>query len=244
MDELTRRPIGLLKRIWRRMVESAAQSNRVQDEALIAEFVAVESNTFLVSFPRTGSHWLRMLIELYFERPSLVRTFYYPDRDDFLLLHTHDLELELQRSHVIYLYRDPVDTVYSQLRYGREKFDDRERIEHWAALYGEHLNKWLIDESFSKVKTLISYEAISQKPSGTFALITGHFDQSLDEERFLAVYKQVSKEEVRRKTGHDKQVMQASKQYAQQRTAFKIAHGQLVWDAVLRGRPYLTAFFQ
>ena len=30
---------------------------------------------FLVSFPRTGSHWLRMLMELYFDKPSLTRSF-------------------------------------------------------------------------------------------------------------------------------------------------------------------------
>ena len=55
----------------------------ITDEAIISAFTRDPENTFLVSFPRTGSHWLRMLTELYFERPSLLRVFYYYNRRDY-----------------------------------------------------------------------------------------------------------------------------------------------------------------
>ncbi len=95
------------------------RSTTVTDPRILRRFLADLDSPVLVSFPRTGSHWLRMTMELYFERPSLVRVFYYPDRTNYLTLHTHDLPgvlpedigADIERSNVIYLYRDPVDTV-------------------------------------------------------------------------------------------------------------------------------------
>ena len=72
-------------------------SVRVAQDVVDA-FVADPENTFLVSFPRTGSHWLRMLMELYFQRPSLVRVFYFNERADYMCYHTHDLDLVLPES--------------------------------------------------------------------------------------------------------------------------------------------------
>ena len=107
-----RQTIRKLKRRMRR----ARDATYVVDAESIRKFEDNPDNPYLVSFPRTGSHWLRMVMERYFGRPSLVRVFYYPERNDFLTLHTHDLELDVQRRNVIYLYRDPVETVFSQMR--------------------------------------------------------------------------------------------------------------------------------
>ena len=91
---------------------------------VLEAFTSNPESTFLVSFPRTGSHWLRLLMELYFERPSLVRVFYYPERTDYLTYHTHDLSLDVQHPRVIYLYREPVATIYSQMQYHGEDLAD------------------------------------------------------------------------------------------------------------------------
>ena len=48
-------------------------------------------------------------MELYLEKPSLVRAFYYKDASDFTCYHTHDMDLQLRRQNVIYLYHDPVE---------------------------------------------------------------------------------------------------------------------------------------
>ena len=53
---------------------SDAEPLSVRVEAEVEKaYTANLQNPFLISFPRTGSHWLRMLCELYFERPTLVR---------------------------------------------------------------------------------------------------------------------------------------------------------------------------
>ena len=82
----------------------------VVDKLFLAKVLSDPDFPFLISFPRTGSHWLRMLMELYFEQPSLVRVFYYKDNDNYLCYHHHDEDLKLvDKKNVIYLYRDPVD---------------------------------------------------------------------------------------------------------------------------------------
>jgi hypothetical protein len=216
----------------------------VSDATIIDAFVSDADNTFLVSFPRTGSHWLRMIMELYFGRPSLVRIFYYPDRRDYLTLHTHDLDLEVQRTNVIYLYRDPVATIFSQLRYHDESLDDRSCIHHWSDLYGRHLDKWLCRERFTRHKTVLTYEAMKQDLMGEFAKVTRHFGEELNEARLADAASRVTKDEVRRKTRHDTQVMQASPEYDRTRLEFAAKQGALVWEAVTAGRPYLGSLLR
>ena len=218
-------------------------SAAITDEFILSSFKSNPDNTFLVSFPRTGSHWLRMLMELYFERPSLVRVFYYPERMDYLTLHTHDLELDVERSHVIYLYRDAVDTIYSQLQYHEEDIDDQERIAHWADLYGRHLDKWLHKEAFTERKTVLRYERLKEDLIEEFRKVCNHFDSPLDPERLEAVAERVSKERVNEKTTHDPQVMNLTQTYEEERQRFRKEHDEFVWQVVLDGREHLRQDF-
>ena len=63
------------------------------------------------------------------------------------------MDLDIYRKNVIYLYRDPIPTIYSQMMYEKEDMNDIKRIRHWTLLYGRHLQKWLIEEKVSRVKT-------------------------------------------------------------------------------------------
>src|SRR5664280_1077746 len=114
---------GLIKAIFNK-----DGSVSVNDQALIDACLSNPDFSFLVSFPRTGSHWLRMIMELYFKKPSLVRIFYFKDAQEFTCYHRHDEELDIERRNVLYLYRNPVDTIYSQLGYYKEDVDNEERI--------------------------------------------------------------------------------------------------------------------
>ena len=151
-------------------------SFKITDKKLVSSFTDDPEFPFLVSFPRTGSHWLRLLMELYFEKPALVRAFYYKDAMDFTCYHHHDENLELSgRKNVIYLYRNPVDTVYSQLCYYNQKIDDEARIQEWSNLYGRLLKKWLVvsgekpmtpeqaGEEFDKSEKGLRYQLIESK---------------------------------------------------------------------------------
>lgn len=214
-------------------------SSEIRDPAIIEAFVSEPTNTFLVSFPRTGSHWLRMVMELYFERPSLVRVFYYPERRDFLTLHTHDLELDVERENVIYLYRDPVDTIYSQLCYYKERLDDRGRIAYWADLYGRHLAKWLETETFTTKKTILTYERMKEDLVEEFRKVTDHFGVTLDPDRLTECAETVSKDEVKRKTPDDPQVVQLRNDYEAARAEFRANQAGLVCDVVTERRSAL-----
>ncbi len=232
-----------LKRLMRAALHGDSDpgggSVAVTDPAVIEAFARDQDNPFLVSFPRTGSHWLRMLMELYFGRPSLVRVFYHPERTDYLTLHTHDLDLDVRRRNVVYLHRDPVDTVFSQLAYHGQAPDDAGRVRHWAGLYGRHLDKWLRTEDCTTHKTVLTYEGMRADLEGEFARLAAHFGQEPDPGRLEAARERVTKEEVRARTGHDQRVVRLRGDYARERAAFRATMGALVLEEVLSGRPEL-----
>ncbi len=237
----------LLKKIIRDEAkddEKIAGSVRIQDNEKIREFIADSTNTFLVSFPRTGSHWLRAMMELYFERPSLVRVFYYPENTNYLTYHTHELNLDIEHPTVIYLYRDPVDTIYSQLSYHKESLNSIERIQDWGDLYGRHLNKWLHQETFTTKKTTLQYEGLKKNMAAEFVKVTSHFGMTLDAQRLEEVAAQTNKEEIKRKTDHDDRVINLHAGYDLSRADFREKYGAQVWQAVLAGREHLKADFE
>ena len=219
-------------------------SSYVPSQKNIDSFISNPANTFLVSFPRTGSHWLRMMMELYFERPTLVRAFYYFDKTDYLTYHTHDLDLDLVRQDVIYLYRDPIPTIFSQLMYHKENIDDTERIIHWTSIYGKHLDKWLVNEKFTTHKTLINYEALKANLIQEFSKITKHFGSALHSVKLEEVSQKISKVEVKNKTKHDSQVMNLDDGYTFTRKRFADTYNDLIWETIYKKRRHLKQFFQ
>jgi hypothetical protein len=214
-------------------------SVHISDSNIIEMFTSNPDNSFLVSFPRTGSHWLRMIMELYFQRPSLVRVFFYPERTDYLTLHTHDMDLSVERRNVLYLYREPVATVFSQLSYYKEDINDTTRINHWSILYGKHLAKWLIQEQFTIRKTIINYDRMTEDFVAEFIKVCGHFDESLKEDRLKHALAQVTKDKLKEKTTHDQQVVDLSQTYDERKTLFITKHANTVLDQVYAQHPDL-----
>jgi hypothetical protein len=213
------------------------------EQRLVEQYETNPDNPFLVSFPRTGSHWLRMMLELYFERPTLVRAFYYPDSTDFVLRHHHDVELDVRRKNVIYLYREPIATIYSQLKYEKDSLDDKSRIAHWSEVYGQHLDKWLVQENFTTKKTVITYEALKTNLKDAFAQVTTHLGESFDAVRLQNAAAQVTKDEVKSKTQHDEQVIQLDSRYEMSRETFREQSGDYVLEALFKNREHLRPYF-
>ncbi len=208
-------------------------SVKISDKALIASFTDERTFPYLVSFPRTGSHWLRMLMELYFGKPSLVRAFFYKDAVDFTCYHHHDENLMLSgRDNVIYLYRNPVDTVYSQLRYYKQKTDAEHQIREWSQLYGKHLQKWLLNERCPDKKTILTYEGLSTDLHNEFSKLVAHFGQTLDVGRLDDVARQVSKASLKKRTSHDKQVVNTSESYAEERDRFRSLYTAIIYSEI------------
>lgn len=229
-----------------RELASGASANKdgsllVTDSATLARFTGDPEFPWLISFPRTGSHWLRMVMELYFEKPSLVRVFYFKDAKEFTCYHRHDEDLTVQGvRNVIYLYRDPVDTVYSQMNYYKEDTDDIPGIEHWSGLYGRHLSKWLFDERFTEKKTVIAYEGLKASMPDEFEKVCSHLGQVLDRGRLEGIIGMVSKEELKKKTSDNNQIVNLTDRYQTRREEFRQNHGGRVMD-IVRGCNSRTA---
>ena len=79
--------MNLVKKINNIIKNTNSNSYRV-NQKIVNKFISDPDFPFLVSFSRTGSHWLRNIMELYFEKPSLVRAFYYKNAKDFTCYHT------------------------------------------------------------------------------------------------------------------------------------------------------------
>lgn len=195
-------------------------SIQINDPAVINNLISDPEFPYLISFPRTGSHWLRMIMELYFKTPSLVRIFYFKESTRFTCYHRHDEDLSLVRKNVLYLYRHPVDTVYSQMNYYRENPSDAERVRHWATLYGRHLQKWLIEETFTTKKTILTYEEMKNDLTAAFSKVCTHFSVALDRGRLAEASKIVTREEVKKRTLHDPQVVNLTEEYAKVKESF------------------------
>lgn len=208
------------------------KSESINDQSVIKSFTDNPDFPYLVSFSRTGSHWLRMIMELYFDKPSLVRAFYFKNAKDFTCYHTHDMNLELKRKSVIYLYRNPVETVYSQLCYYNEDPDDAERRYHWTELYARHLSKWLVHDDFTQKKTVLTYEGMRSDMSKEFAKVCHHFEQELDERKLEKVLEKISKSELKKKTVHDQQVVNLSEEYKLNRVAFADKYSDQIYREI------------
>lgn len=218
-------------------------SVHITDQKLIQSFTEDENFPFFISFPRTGSHWVRMVMELYFGMPSLVRSFYYHDSKTFTCMHRHDVELDEQRKNVIYLYRDPVDTVYSQLNYYEEDKNDIARIRHWANLYGRHLKKWLLDETFTERKTILTYENMKRNPAEEFEKLCRHLNQPFDAQKVFDALNKVTKDEVKSKTEHDIHVINRKSDYEELRNAFRKQYASVIMDEIVSVAPDLKTYF-
>ncbi|MBI3901601.1 MAG: FkbM family methyltransferase [Nitrosomonadales bacterium] len=216
----------------------------IDDPATIKSFTDNPDFPYMVSFSRTGSHWLRMIMELYFGKPSLIRAFYFKDASDFTCYHTHDMELGLMRENVIYLYRNPVETVYSQLCYYKEDIHDEGRRRHWTNLYARHLAKWLAQENFTRKKTVITYEGMQANMADEFARICQHFGEKLDAQKLEAALEKVSKAELKKKTAHDEQVVNLTAEYQKNRKLFADKYAEQIYMEIFSCEPELRRWLQ
>jgi hypothetical protein len=235
--------IKLIKSLVDDAGRDEAGSIAITDEKVLKSYVDDEDFPFLVSFPRTGSHWLRMLMELYFERPSLVRVFYYKDKSDYLTLHTHDMDLDVFRKNVIYLYRSPVPTIYSQLSYEKEDIKDADRVSYWSSLYARHLKKWLIEESLSEKKSILRYENMLGDIDKEFSIVTEHFGVHLEQAKLKEASVRTSKKELKKKTAHDDKVVDLSSKYSDRRLEFAEEFRPMIEDIIFGNSPELQKFF-
>ncbi len=229
------------------MPRSRRPRGLVDNPAVIAYDTVAPSATlpFLVSFPRTGSHWLRSFLELYFDRPLLRRSFHEHDSQEFLLLHTHDLENEIKdRRDVVYLYRGVVSTVFSQLTYHHGADAPHlpaEPILATAHQYRRHLRKWLLREDVAARKCVLTYEALLDRPVESLSEVITFLGGEANDERIIEVWPRVTLESVRERTTHDPKVISADADTHLRRELFRYRWGRAVVGAFTSDRELAAA---
>jgi hypothetical protein len=207
---------------------------------------------WLISYPRTGSHWLRMMLELYTGRPLLRRTFFHPEGGEPLLIHEHDRcgEDKYCPTNVLFLYRNPVDTVFSLANYWMcfKLPEEDHNIVRYTNDYMIHLRKWLVTEGFTKKKTIVRYEELFLPGRGV-AKALGHFGIEADDDRISRIAVRITKDEVRdhtrdmEKSQFANRVIAPEDDYEQRRAKFHAEKTDLVWDTIKKDSA-IAAWFE
>ena len=206
----------------------------ITTKELVKKYTSNPDFPYLVSFPRTGSHWLRSIMELYFGIPSLCRIFTKGliNSKEFTCYHRHDLKLNLKRKNVLYLYRNPVETIYSIIRYYKKDVFNTDNINYYTNLYCKHLKKWLYEDDFTKKKTIIKYELLKKEPEEEFKKVCDHFNKKYNKESLIDVINFINKKMIKNKTGYDKQVMNISNEYVLNQIKFIEEKSNFIYDIV------------
>ncbi|WP_258104024.1 sulfotransferase [Marinoscillum sp. MHG1-6] len=227
-----------------RLRKKERPKNVVSDE-VVQKNVSDPDFPYLVSFSRTGSHWLRILTESYFDIPSLKLIFEEKNyrSSDFLYFHTHDMDLKTERSRVVYLYRNPVPTVFSQMKYYKTPMDDKSKIEEWATLYAKHLDKWLFSERFTHEKLIITYEDLKSNPERVFKKLSEFFGRGYDKEKVAYALNLGTKENIKAQTTHDSQVINVKEDYEDLRKEFEEQNKEFIFNILEKVNPDLKSLF-
>ena len=178
----------------------------------------------LVSYPRTGSHWLKTVMEKYLKKGTLPIP-YFSETNEFWAYHLHDRfvgrgdeGVTKNFDKVIYLYREPVDVIFSQLTFlkrsalldsrpAREsyisnKYDifRQDNVERIAEEYCSHLKRWLYNNSDIKEIIFVTYKELKNKPIETLIVILIFLNYEVDEDALNGAYKETTIKSVSKQT--------------------------------------------
>lgn len=224
----------LFARIYRKFHPQISQSEVTEGpipKHTVQRYISSNKDfPYLISFPRTGSHWLRIMLECYTDQPLLTRTFFNHDNDNYLLLHTHDMDLDIQQRNVIYLYRNPVDVIFSQMKYYEQDVEEKDYVIFWCVRYAVHLSHWLYNENFTKVKTIIEYGELQDNIQDVFKRVCNHLDLTYIPSKVDEIHKYVSKNLVKNKTLYNHKVLNTSSDYNSYKFDFTNRHAELIND--------------
>ena len=132
------------------------------------------------------------------------------------------------------------------MQYYNENTTEKGRIIYWSQEYAKHLNKWLVEENFTKSKTIIKYENLKENPYDEFAKICSHFNASLDNQKIDKAILSSSKAKLKSKTLHDPQVINLKDEYEHGRWQFREANLELITAIVssIMGEQFKNFFEQ
>lgn len=165
-----------------------------------------------ISHPRTGTHWLVNLIELYTNEDRYKIMIY--EHDDLLVNKYSDID--------VYLYRDPKYVIYSNCM--ATKNMNENNINNFISQYKNHL-LWYLENS----KIIITYKDLEEKNYDKIKEVMILFG-GWDKDKFDIAYKKVTKEYtidyVKNNNYYDKFLL--SKGYKEKRNEFISQYGDKI----------------
>jgi hypothetical protein len=205
---------------------------------------------YFISYPRTGSHWIRYVMEKYFKKPSLVVIYEYVNSKEFTSYHTHDFNGDddtsvgdIKKENVIYLYRDPVDTIYSMIKYKNMVLSNEETIKINVECYRNHLTKWLIDDNFTKNKLIIKYENFKNNFSLEFKKICDYYKVDFDSSKLNDIIEGLDKTKIKKESTNQYSKIDNTRTYDIDRSNFKENYTDLINDIMFNNNLQLKKFF-
>lgn len=179
----------------------------------------------LVSYPRTGSHWLRLLIEAYTGFYCYPQRFFSDTNPQKIWgIHIHNRRitspdksegLQDNLKKIIYLYRNPVDTIYSQLKYdkvlkpGWSPTDANASLDNEVDIlikeYRSHLIKWKNNAQNCNEYIEISYGQLKNNTPAVLEKIINFIvpNHICNMEHLQKISEKITKETTKKVTLHD-----------------------------------------
>lgn len=195
---------------------------------------------YLVSFPRSGSHYVSVCLEKYTDNRSPISNFlglagrsmavYRIHAGEFRS--THDLNLKAGFKKVVYLYRNPVDTLYSYCRYMNIPLEE-ERIRREADLWAAHTMKWMFTETNSREKVILCYEKLLADFCGEFGRLLDFLGIRKDREKMQRIRQSTTKEEIKALVDRkDDRVINVSREYGTAKKEFADQFGRIIMERI------------
>ena len=205
----------------------------------IDQFLSHPDNPQLISFPRTGSHFVRVFLEKYIKRPTLPVSIDKHGINDYFLYHTHGMDTWRNNCHnYIYLYREPVDTIFSYTKYQGVPLNNRLEIILRANLYIHHLGKYMLHDNNNIKYISIRYENLIERPIDSFAKILDYLNVRIDDEKIEYYVNLLDKSETKKQLSNlysqDKSglIINTKREYSEERKAFRQQYSRLIYDLI------------
>jgi hypothetical protein len=191
---------------------------------------------YYVGVSRSGSHWIRLVLEGYMGGKSPLSNFIACKDDINILLNrlndfkgTHDMQLDFKAENVIYLYRNPIDCIFSNLKYDGTDLLNRNAVDYYLDIWIRHIQKWYYDEQLTKNKVILCFEKLQEDFVSEFSKILSFLNLEIDVDKIIKAKDIYTKGKIR-EIVHDKKVINNESDYEIQRDKFIELHGKYIYE--------------
>ena len=153
-----------------------------------------------ISYPRSGSHWINSMMELYFDRPRLRRsrgTFRDKKRRDWMWMADHDIHLKVLKKlresksprKILFLHRNPADVIFSHLNAKYKNFKyygyvSGEKCKDKEYMFGK-------ESVLKETKEWLNHHQQYLENHGNIEITVIKYENFLDEKTYLTEFKKI-----------------------------------------------------